>query len=92
MSFPLPHVCVLSEVYGHITLPKVFTHLLWMLWWTSMAEVITSQYQPQGSFSGRSLGDHLTIVLLWHHLCFTSYRGSGMGLGTPVLCMMDAYT
>ena len=29
--FPLPHVHVPSKVCGHITLPKVFTHLLWTL-------------------------------------------------------------
>ena len=32
MSFPLPYVCAPSEVCSHITLPQVFTHLLWMLW------------------------------------------------------------
>ena len=41
-SFPPPHVCVPSEVHGHIILPKVFTHLLWMLWWMSIAEVVIS--------------------------------------------------
>ena len=41
-SFPLLCIHVLSEVCSHIMLPKVFTHLLWMLWWTSTAEVITS--------------------------------------------------
>ena len=39
---PLSHVCVPSKVHGHITLPKVFTLPWWMLWWMSMAEVITS--------------------------------------------------
>ena len=49
-------------------------------------------YPPQGSFAGRSLGDCLTIILLWHQLHFTSYRGSLAwgGAGTPVPCMMDA--
>ena len=47
-SFPPPYVCVLSEVCSHIMLPKVFTHLLWMLWWTSMAEVITSCLSTPG--------------------------------------------
>ena len=40
-------------------------------------------FPPQGSFTGRSLSDHLTIFLLWHPLFFTSYRGShvhGVGL------------
>ena len=48
MSFPLPYVCVPSEVCSHITLPKVFTHLLWMLWWTSTAEVVTSHLSTPG--------------------------------------------
>ena len=42
MSFPLPHIHVPSEVHSHITLPKVFTHLYWMLQWMSMTEVVTS--------------------------------------------------
>ena len=29
-------------------------------------------FLPQGSFTGRLSGDHLTIVLLWHPLHFTS--------------------
>ena len=40
--FPLPHVCAPSKVHSHFTLPKVFTHLWWMLQWMSTAEVITS--------------------------------------------------
>ena len=51
-------------------------------------------FPPQGSFTGRSLGDCLTIVLLWCPLSFTSCRGSLAwgGTGTPVLCMMAAHT
>ena len=51
-------------------------------------------YPPQGSFAGRSLGDHLTIILLGCHLHFISYRGNLAwgGAGTPVPCMIDAYT
>ena len=41
--FPLPHVRVPSEVHGHIMLPKVFTHLWWMLQWMSTADVLTSR-------------------------------------------------
>ena len=42
-------------------------------------------FPPQGSFTGRSSGDHLTIFLLWHPLFFTSHRGSLVwgGAGTP---------
>ena len=49
---------------------------------------------PQGSFTGRSLGDCLTTFLLWCPLFSTSYRGSLTwgGVGTPVLCMMVAHT
>ena len=51
-------------------------------------------YPPQSSFTGRSLGDHLTTLLLWHPLFFTSYRGSLAwgGDGTPVPCMTAAHT
>ena len=51
-------------------------------------------FPPQGSFTGRSLGDHLTIFLLWHPLSFTSCRGSLAwgGAGTPVPCMTAAHT
>ena len=51
-------------------------------------------FPPQGSFTGRSLGDHLTTFLLWHLLFLTSYRGSLAwgGSGTPVPCMMAAHT
>ena len=51
-------------------------------------------FPPQGSFTGRSLGDCLTTFLLGHPLSFTSYRGSLAwgGAGTPVLCMMAAHT
>ena len=33
-------------------------------------------FPPQGSFTGRSSGDHLTTFLLWCLLPFTSYSGS----------------
>ena len=51
-------------------------------------------FPPQGSFTGRSLGDCLTTFLLWHPLFPTSYRGSLAwgGAGTPVPCMMAAHT
>ena len=51
-------------------------------------------FPPQGSFTGRSLGDCLTIVLFWYPLSFTSCRGSLAwgGTGTPVPCMMAAHT
>ena len=40
-------------------------------WWKSQLPI----FPPQGSFTGRSSGDQLTIVLLWHLLSFTSCRG-----------------
>ena len=51
-------------------------------------------FPPQGSFTGRSLGDCLAIFLLWHPLIITSYGGSLAwgGAGTPVPCMMVAHT
>ena len=51
-------------------------------------------FHPRKSFTGRSLGDCLTIVLLQCPLPFTSYRGSIAwgGAGTPVPCMMAAHT
>ena len=47
-SFPPPHIHVPSNVHGHITLPKVFTAFQWMLWWTSITEVITSHLSVPG--------------------------------------------
>ena len=51
-------------------------------------------FPPQGSFTGRPLGDCLTIFLLWHPLFITSWGGSLAwgGTGTPVPCMMVAHT
>ena len=51
-------------------------------------------FPPQGSFTSRLLGDHLTTFLLWCPLSFTSYRGSLAwdGAGTPVPCMTAAHT
>ena len=51
-------------------------------------------FPPQGSLTGRSLGDCCTTFLLWHPLFFTSYRGSLAwdGAGTPGPCMMAAHT
>ena len=94
MLFPPPYVHVPSEVCSHITLPEVFTHPQWMLQSRSTAEVATSHFPPQGSFTGRFSGECLTIVLLWHPLPFTSYRGSLAlgGTGTPVPCMTAAHT
>ena len=51
-------------------------------------------FPPQGNFTGRLLGDHLTTFLLWHPLFFTSYIGSLAwgGAGTPVPCLMAVHT
>ena len=51
-------------------------------------------FPPKGSFTGRSSGDCLSIVLLWCPLSFTSWRVSLAwgGTGTPVPCMMAAHT
>ena len=53
-----------------------------------------SIFPPRGTFTGRSSGDCLIIVLLWCPLSFTSCRGSLAwgGTGTPVPCMMAAHT
>ena len=60
----------------------------------SMVQAATSHFPPLGSFTGRSLGDHLAILLLWHPLIITSYGGilAWDGAGTPVLCMTVAHT
>ena len=42
-------------------------------------------FPPQGSFTGRSLGDHLTTFFLWHSLFITSDRGS-------LVCVWGWYT
>ena len=60
-------------------------------WWQKSQLPI---FPPQGSSTGRSSGDHLTIFLLWCPLSFTSCRGSlaWNGTGTHVPCMMAAHT
>ena len=74
----------------HLTSPPIFCGCSDRCPWQKLLLPI---YPPQGSFTGRSLGDHLTIILLWCPLCFTSYRGSLVqsGVGTPVPCMMVAH-
>ena len=47
MLFPLLYIHVPSEICNHIMLPKVFTHLLWMLPWMSTTEVIISHLSPR---------------------------------------------
>ena len=42
VSFPQQNACVPSDIYTHITLPGIFTHLQWMLWQMSTVEVVTS--------------------------------------------------
>ena len=51
-------------------------------------------FPPQGSFTGRLLGDCLAIFLLWCPLIITSHGGSlAWGqTGTPVPCMTAALT
>ena len=51
-------------------------------------------FPPQGSFSGRSLGDHLAILLLWCSPVITSCGGSLAwgGACTPLPCMTVAHT
>ena len=50
-------------------------------------------FQPLGSFTGRSLGDHLAIFLLWCPVIITSPGGSLAwgGAGTPVPHMTAAH-
>ena len=59
-----------------------------------MVQATTSCFPPQGSFTGRSLGDCLAIFLLWGPLIITSYGGSLAwgGDGTPFPCMTVAHT
>ena len=92
---PLPYVHVPSEVCSQITLPVVFTPILSgpssrHPWYKLQLPI----FPPQGSFTGKSSGDCLTIFLLWHPLFITSNRGSLAwgGAGTPVPCMMAAHT
>ena len=60
-----------------------------MLWLTSMGEAIASVYPPQGILPSLMLGDHKTIVFLWHCLAVTPSRSrlnwGGAGTSTPYL-------
>ena len=48
MSLPPPDVHVPFDVYCHIMLPKVFTHLWWMLQQMSMVKAVTSSLSIPG--------------------------------------------
>ena len=95
ISFPLPYICVPSKVCQ----PH---HVTWGLHPPSVDAPVDVHgrshnflfFHPREGFTGRSLGDHLTIVLLWCPLSFTSCRGSLAwgGAGTPVPCIMAAHT
>ena len=65
MSIPLPNICDPVDIHAHYTLPEVFTHSQWMLWWTSMAEVIASHWSTPGKSSWPDVGwmsDHHLLV------------------------------
>ena len=51
-------------------------------------------FPPQGSITGRSSGDCLTIFLLWHLLFITSNRGSLAWVGDDISvpCMRAIHT
>ena len=89
MSFPQPNGPVPLDVNSHVMLPVVFTHLLWMLWWMSMVEVVTSSQSTQESLAGRAMGDHTANVLLWCLLYFTSYGGGLAWVGWYTCPMHD---
>ena len=48
MSIPPPNACDPVDINSHYTLPEVFTHHQWMLWWTSMGEVVASHWSTPG--------------------------------------------
>ena len=63
-SFPQPNACVPLDVNSHVMLPVVFTHLLWM----DVVDVHGRSCNfpinpPQGSLTGRALGNHTANVL-----------------------------
>ena len=53
------------DLHFHYMIPKAFTLLLWMLWWTSFGKVITSHWSTPGQsvWAGtRCLPDHYLLV------------------------------
>ena len=92
-SFPRPNICVPSNVYTHYTLPWIFTHHQWMLWWMSMVEVITSHLSTPGSLAGQALGDCPTTASCGIIISSLPLEVGlhGGGAGTSVPCMMDTY-
>ena len=53
------------NIHFHYTLPEVFTHPWWMLWWTSIGEVITSHWSTPGKSWWPDVGwlpDHYPLM------------------------------
>ena len=90
--------CSLHWMYVFLPMSTVTSHYLRSFggcsgrcpWW----KLYLPLNPPQGSLTGRMMGDHTTIILLWCHLHFTPCGGKlACGrAGAPVPCMTDAYT
>ena len=82
------------DIQLHYTLPEVFSHPLWTLWWTSIGEVITSHWSTQGKPCWPGTGWLPDHYLLRHCLTVTplgSWLNWG-GAGTSVPCLADTHT
>ena len=89
-SIPLPNACDPVDIQFHYTLPEVFTHPQWMLWWMSMGKVVASHWSTREVF----------LAWCWvitrplsscGSLAVTPLR-SGLnwgGAATSVLCLAD---
>ena len=69
---PPPKKCSPVGIHFHYTLPEVFTHPMWTLWWMSMGEVVTSHWSTSGKscWPGIRLApDHYILVV---YSCFHS--------------------
>ena len=63
-SIPLPNAHDPVDIHFHYMLPEVFTHPQWMLWQTSMGEVIASHWSSPGKSSWPDVGwspDHYLL-------------------------------
>ena len=94
---PLPTIPDPVDLHFHYTIPKAFTLPLWMLWWTSMGEVVTSHESSPGDSVWAGIGcspDHyLTHGIISSSLPLgVGSTGVWGGGGTSVLCLANAHT
>ena len=102
MSIPPPnahnpaHHSIEEDANTYYTSLGTFNHLQWMLQSMSTGEAIASHLcHPREGLPSLMLGDHQTIVLLWHCLTVTPFGSrlgwGGAGTSIPLLWQTPAH-